>query len=455
MNAVTDSLLPLVSALVALGAYLLGRRHGAASQNPAATEALFGELRERIHRLETRLTEESLAKEDAQKRAASAESLHQNTSNHLQAERERHATDLHTLRTEQASALAEVRNRHDRDLAALRESFSKLGTDVLRGMTPDVTREVAIKVEPLIARVQQALVNYQQSLQQGLSGQEAALAQVRTQMEEMNRTTVALATSTDDFTAVLKSSQHRGRWGEQTLRRVVEAAGLSPHCDFQEQSTQDDTRPDLIIRLPAKRCIILDSKVPELDAALAAPSAPNRAQLVREHAEKLRRTIRALSQKNYPAALTREGLQAFEKVILFLPAESLLSTALEGHNDLILEAARDGILLATPATLLGFLAAINLSWQQHQQAENAQHIVAASLELYERVGKFSEHFAKMRKALQEANTHFQQMSGSFNSRVRPQGERLRGLAGHDSPREIMEVPPIESPHAIGPEETGV
>jgi DNA recombination protein RmuC len=311
-------------------------------------------------------------------------------------------------------------------------------------MTPDVTKEVATKVEPLIAQVQQALTGYQASLQHGLSSQESALAQFRSQMEEMSRTTAALASSTNDFTAVLKSSQHRGRWGEQTLRRVVEAAGLSPHCDFHEQVAHDDLRPDLIIRLPAKRCIIIDAKVPELDAALASPTAPNRQELIRDHAEKLRRTIKSLAEKHYPTSLSRDGITAFEKVILFLPAESLLSTALEGNSDLILDAAREGVLLATPATLIGFLSAINLSWQQHQQAENAQLIANASIELFQRVIKFTEHFAKLRKSLNDTTLHFNQLTASFNARIRPQGERLKSLGGTDPNKDLPPTPLIDT-----------
>jgi DNA recombination protein RmuC len=438
-----ESILPIIStvfalaafftAALALGAYLLGRRHGQKSVPASPSDALVTELRQRLATVEARLAAEAAAKEQSLQNAAAAESARKAIEEQIRSERETHS-----------AALTDLRERHTRELVALRESFAHMGTEVLRGMTPDVTKEVAAKVEPLLAQVQQALTTYQSSLQTNLTSQQSALAQVRSQMEEMSRTTAALASSTNDFTAVLKSSQHRGRWGEQTLRRVVEAAGLSPHCDFQEQAAHDDLRPDLLIRLPAKRCIIIDSKVPELDAALAGNNTPNRAELIREHAEKLRRTIKALSEKNYPAALTRDGVTAFEKVILFLPAESLLSTALEGNNDLVLDAAKEGVLLATPATLIGFLAAINLSWQQHQQAENAQAIAHAAIELFNRVAKFTEHLGKLRKALQDTNSHFNSLTSSFNARVRPQGERLKTLGGTDPQKDLPEIPPIES-----------
>jgi DNA recombination protein RmuC len=311
-------------------------------------------------------------------------------------------------------------------------------------MAPDVTKEVASKVEPLIAQINTALGNYREAMQQSLTNQGDALAAVGAQMKTISETTAALATSTTDFTSVLKSAQHRGKWGEQTLRRVVEAAGLSPHCDFSEQVSHDDSRPDLIVKLPGNRCIIIDSKVPEFDVAIADQAAPNRRELVAAHAAKLRKTIRDLAAKDYPTAMGKQGVTPFDKVVLFLPAESLLSTALEGDNELILAAAREGILLATPATLMGFLGAINLAWQQHTQAENAGKIADEATELFDRLVKFAEHFTKVRKGLLSAAESLDAAIGSYESRIRPQGERVRELGGAASRAALGEIHPINA-----------
>jgi len=290
-----------------------------------------------------------------------------------------------------------------------------------------VTKEVSTRVEPLIAQINTALESYRNAMQQGLTGQGEAIAAVNAQMKQIGEATNLLAASTNDFTSVLKSSQHRGKWGEQTLRRVVEAAGLSGLCDFTEQSSQDDTRPDLIINLPENRCVIIDSKVPEFDVALANQAAPNRKELVKAHATKLRATIKALAARNYPAAQAKAERKAFDKVILFLPAESLLSTALEGDNDLIIDAGNEGILLATPATLMGFLSAINLTWQQHKQAANSTQIANESAILYERVVTFMTHFTKARRGLASAVDAFNSAIGSYEDRLRPQGKEVLAL----------------------------
>jgi DNA recombination protein RmuC len=281
-------------------------------------------------------------------------------------------------------------------------------------------------------------------MQQGLIGQGEAIAAVNAQMKQIGEATSLLAASTNDFTSVLKSSQHRGKWGEQTLRNVVEAAGLSPHCDFAEQVSQDDARPDLIVKLPGNRCLIIDSKVPEFDVAIADQAAPNRRELVAAHALKLKKTIRDLAAKNYPAAMQKLGVQPFDKVVLFLPAESLLSTALEGDNDLIMAAGREGILIATPATLISFLGAITLSWQQHVQAENASRIADEATELYDRLMKFAEHFGKVRKGLLAASEGLDAAIGSYETRIRPQGERVRELGGAASREPLPEIAPTNA-----------
>jgi DNA recombination protein RmuC len=370
----------------------------------------------------TATAERERAKADGEsQRAAAAAALSQAARDELAKAEARHAEALQ----------AADRRRAD-DLQALKDTFAKQSQDALRQMSPDVTKEVASKVEPLIARVGAALESYQRSLEQGMSGQTQSLAQVQEQMRRINETASALATSTNDFTAVLKSASHRGRWGEQTLRRVVEASGLSPHCDFTEQASQDDTRPDLIVNLPGERCVIIDSKVPEFDVAIADAAAPNRKELVRAHATKLKATLRDLAAKGYPEAQRKSGRTTFDHVILFLPAESLLSTALEGDPELIVDAGREGILLATPATLMGFLAAINLTWQQHRQAENAKEIADAAAELYGRVATFVEYLTKVGKALGSASDAYNKAVGSYQSRVRVSGERLRKLGGGGS-----------------------
>ena len=405
---------------------------------------LLEDLRRQLDEAKTTAERERTAKGDALARASGAESARHAAHQQLTEAQQAHARAVEQLRADHAKALADAEARYNKALADLRITFEKTSTDVLKGMAPDVTKEVSTRVEPLIAQINTALESYRQAMQQGMRSQGDALAAVGAQMKTISETTAALATSTTDFTSVLKSSQHRGKWGEQTLRNVVEAAGLSPHCDFAEQVSQDDARPDLIVKLPGNRCIIIDSKVPEFDVAIADQAAPNRRELVAAHAAKLRKTIRDLAAKDYPAAMEKQSVTPFDKVVLFLPAESLLSTALEGDNELILAAAREGILIATPATLMGFLGAINLAWQQHTQAENAGRIAEEATELFDRLVKFTEHFTKIRKGLLAASESLDAAIGSYETRIRPQGERVRELGGAASRDALTEIAPVNA-----------
>ena len=405
---------------------------------------LLEDLRRQLGEANAVAERERTAKGDAQSRAAAAESARNAAHQQLTEAQQANARAVEQLRADHAKAQTDAEARYNKALADLRLSFEKTSTDVLKGMAPDVTKEVSTRVEPLIAQINTALESYRQAMQQGMRSQGDALAAVGAQMKTISETTAALATSTTDFTSVLKSSQHRGKWGEQTLRNVVEAAGLSPHCDFAEQVSQDDARPDLIVKLPGNRCIIIDSKVPEFDVAIADQAAPNRRELVAAHAAKLRKTLRDLAAKNYPTTIQKQGVTPFDKVVLFLPAESLLSTALEGDNELILAAAREGILIATPATLMGFLGAISLAWQQHTQAENAGRIADEATELFDRLVKFAEHFTKVRKGLLAASEGLDAAIGSYESRIRPQGERVRELGGAASRPALTEILPVNA-----------
>lgn len=440
----------LLALLIAVGVLLAKVGRGATPSADPANAALLEETRRQLEAANAAAERERAAKTDALQRASAAEAAKLSAQQQLTEAAQAHDRALTQLRGDHQKALAEAEARYTKALADLRVTFEKTGTDVLKGMAPDVTKEVANKVEPLITQVSAALESYRKAMQQGLTAQDQSLSQVKEQMTRITETTAALATSTSDFTSVLKSAQHRGKWGEQTLRNVVEAAGLSPHCDFAEQVSQDDARPDLIVKLPGNRCLIIDSKVPEFDVAIADQAAPNRRELVAAHAAKLKKTIRDLAAKDYPATLRKLGVQPFDKVVLFLPAESLLSTALEGDNDLILAAGREGILIATPATLISFLGAINLTWQQHVQAENAGRIATEATELYDRLMKFTEHFNKVRKGLLTASEGLDAAIGSYETRIRPQGERVRELGGAASREALPEIAPSNA-HIRRPE----
>ncbi len=359
-------------------------------------------------------------------------------------------------------AMAEAKAAQEKSLADLREAFRALSAEALKQSAPEFLRlaeqsfgklqesakgdldkrqeSIKVLVEPL----KQQLDTYQKRLQQNETAQAETLGQVRKQLETLAQSNLSLADATQKFREVLKSNQARGRWGEETLRRVVEAAGMSAHCDFTEQRAGDDAdkRPDLIVRLPGNRVIIVDAKVPDLDFlnALDAADAATRSEALAAHAGKLKQTIKSLADRDYPSQFPN----SLDYVVLFLPAESLFSAALEGDHDLIVWAAGKRIMLATPASLIALLRSVSVSWQQHTQAENAEKIADAAREFYSRVVTFTEHFERIRDGLEKANEAYNKASSSFQSRVRPAGERLSELGGGAEGKLLAEITPLES-----------
>ncbi len=223
---------------------------------------------------------------------------------------------------------------------------------------------------------------------------------------------------------------------------------MSAHCDFTEQMQTEDNRPDLVVRLPGDRCIIVDAKVPDFDFinALETADTVRRAESLAAHAQKLKDTIRSLAARDYPSQFPN----SLDYVVLFLPAESLFSAALEGDHDLIVWAAEKRILLATPASLIALLRSVAVSWQQHAQTENAQKIAEAAHELFSRVVVFTEHLEKIRGGLEAANKAFNQAVGSYESRIRPAGEKMQKLGGAPGGKELGELPLLDATLRLPP-----
>ena len=286
--------------------------------------------------------------------------------------------------------------------------------------------------------LEEQLKIYQQRLQQSESTQSSTLGEVKKHLETLAQQSQSLSNETLQLRRVLSSNQARGRWGEETLRRVVEAAGMSAHCDFSEQTQAGDGKPDLTVKLPGDRVIIVDAKVPDLDFldAMDAADPIKRGDALAAHAAKLKATIKALADRDYPGQFQN----ALDYVVMFLPAESLFSAALEGDPELIVWAASKRILLATPASLIALLRSVSVSWQHHAQTENARAISDAAQELYARITKFTEHFERIRNGLEKANLAFNDAVGSYERMVRPSGERLQKLRGDATAPGLAELP---------------
>jgi DNA recombination protein RmuC len=278
----------------------------------------------------------------------------------------------------------------------------------------------------------------------------AQVGSVRSSGEELRAQAAALSEA-------LRRPQVRGQWGEMQLRKALELAGLTRHCTFEEQVPADSPtgagaiRPDVVVRLTGDRTIVIDSKVP-LDAFLsagAATDAAERAGHLRRHADQVRRHIDGLGAKTY----WRGFESSPEFVVLFMPSEALFAQALDTDPTLIDDAARRGVMIATPTTLIAMLKTIAYAWSQESVAENAREIHRVSTELYERLATASNHLDKVGRSLAAAVSSYNAFVGSVETRVLVSARRLHDLdVGSGPPPSLTVVDggprPISAPELL-------
>jgi DNA recombination protein RmuC len=303
-------------------------------------------------------------------------------------------------------------------------------------------RKIAIKamVDPL----ETALKDLRSEVSRVESARQEAYGSLRNEVQLLATTNRELREETGSLVNSLKQPQVKGKWGELTLRRVVELAGMSPHCDFQEQHSVDTEegrlRPDLTVSLPGGTQIVVDVKVP-LHAFFKAVSAQSDAEYreaMVQHAALVRDHIKGLSSKEY----WRQFEPTPEFVVLFVPGESFFSAALEQDRTLIEDAIDKRVVLASPTTLIALLRAIAYGWKQQLVAENAEHIKELGKELYDRVVRFAEHLSDIAKGLERASKAYNNAVASFDSRLIPSARKFRetGVGSADVPQ----IEPIET-----------
>jgi DNA recombination protein RmuC len=257
----------------------------------------------------------------------------------------------------------------------------------------------------------------------------------------LTREVQRLQSETGNLVTALRKPDVRGRWGEIQLKRVVEIAGMVDHCDFDIQATAEEgrLRPDLVVRLPGGKNIVVDTKVPlaaYIDA-LELPAGDERTARLKEHAQQVRTHLVQLGQKSYFEKFT----PAPEFVVLFLPGEAFFSSALEQDPTLLEEGINKNVILATPTTLIALLKAVYYGWKQETIAENARRISDLGRELYERTATMAEHFARVGTSLDSSVNAFNQAVASYETRVIPSARKLRdlGIAGQKEFRDILKV----------------
>ena len=273
-----------------------------------------------------------------------------------------------------------------------------------------------------------------------------AQGSLKQQIETLTSDSKLMAQETRNLASALKRPEGRGTWGEIQLRRVVELAGMSEHCDYQEQvsfNTENGNRdrPDMIVNMPNERKIVIDAKTP-LSAYLSAIESDTdeaREASLAEHADQVRKRVRELSQKRYWQLLDRSP----EFVVMFLPGEFFLQPALEKDPELLDRAMRQGVIIATPTSLMALLRIVEMGWRETKLAEEAAKVGELGSELHDRLYTFATHMSRMRSSLDQTVQHFNSGVGSFETRVLVSARKFKEL-GISSDREIDTIEYVET-----------
>ncbi len=359
---------------------------------------------------------------------------------------------------------AERHAAQDREVAHLQarrqltHTFNSLAGEALKNnstefikLAQENLKQLHIRAEGTLAEREQAVRGLVKPIREALARTETEMRRMENERKEaqgalaqhlqgMVESQRELRGETRNLVQALRRPEIRGQWGEITLKRLAELAGMSEHCDFYQQETVDtedgQIRPDMIVRMPGGRELIIDAKTP-LDAYLTAVEASDdeaQEQALKRHARKVRERVRELSAKSY----WEQFSHALEFVVLFIPGDQFLSAALEIDPQLLEDALNRKVVLATPSSLVALMRAVAYGWRQETLARNADRIRDVGQDLYARLSTFAEHLAQVGKNLDGSVHAFNKAVGSFDSRVMPGARKFTEMG-------IPECRPISGP----------
>jgi len=301
-------------------------------------------------------------------------------------------------------------------------------------------------IDALVGPVKESLEKVDQKIHALERVREQAYGEIRQQFTHMAEAQTQLRQETANLVKALRQPHVRGRWGEVQLRRVVEMAGMLNHCDFTEQETLFDDdgkmlRPDMVVRLPGGRTIVVDAKAPisaYLDAHEANDDEVRRGK-IREHAQLVRMHLQALSKKSYWEQFDSTP----ECVVMFIPGEAFCSAALEADPELLDNAFGLNVIIASPASLMALLKAAAFGWRQESIADNARAISQLGQELHKRIGDVASRMERLGRALESATGAYNEAIGSFESRLSVSARRFLELGATSQDANIVELRAIE------------
>jgi len=310
--------------------------------------------------------------------------------------------------------------------------FLELADRFFAGYVKEAKKDFDIKGDEILRKVdpvQEALEKYEDRLGAMEREREKAFGSLSSRLFDMAKTQQNLQKETGNLVKALRLPHVRGRWGEMTLKRVAEIAGMADQCDFVEQpatgSGRGSLRPDMVVHLPGDRNIVVDAKVSlaaYLDA-LEAETSKEKQRFLQHHARQVQAHIATLSSKKYWQHFSPSP----EFVVLFIPGETYFSAALAVNPDLIESAIDKGVVLATPTTLIALLKAVSFGWRQEKSAENAKEITRLGTELYQRLCTMSENMNRLGRDIERTAATYNKTVGSLEKRVMVSARKFTSL----------------------------
>ena len=420
----------------------------AAKTKSALSERLKGEER-RATDLEARLVAATAEAERNENDAQNYRNQLGEANSRMEAERNAAIEKQAILERAEAKLSDTFKSLSADALKGASEQFLHLAKSTLASQTEEAKGEIEKRktaIESLVKPVADSLGKFELRIGEIEKIREGAYSELKEQVRALGESQSGLRKETASLVKALRQPTGRGQWGEMQLRRVVELAGMQEHCDFtlQTTSTTDEgkrLRPDLVVMLPGGKTIVVDSKTP-MDAylnALEATDEAERGRFLSQHARQVRDHIQDLSSKKYTAQF--EDTPEF--TVLFLPSESFFSAALHSDPGLIERGVNQGVILATPTTLIALLKAVAYGWRQETLAINAREISALGRTMHERLAKLADHFSKLGNSLDSAVDHYNRAIGSYETRVMTSARKFEDLKATPDNTTLPDLESIE------------